>query len=263
MNINILATKLKFPEGPVVTNNGNIYFVELLGGTITEYKRDSKSLTRFNVGGAPNGMMVKDDFTVLFCDSKQNAIRSLNLKTNKTTTLADSFNGNPLSAPNDIIQDSDGNILFTCPGGSQNEPIGYMCALNSNHNISLIADGMYFPNGLLLINDEKNIIINETWRHRLLIGDWNKQTLKIENIRVFYDIGGSAEPDGLALSKDNLIYAAVFNTSMVWVFNTDGTLHKQIQLPGKCPTNLCFDTVGDLGLLVTEAEKGLLLSIKK
>ena len=116
------------------------------------------------------------------------------------------------------------------------------------------------PDGL--INDEKNIIINETWRHRLLIGDWNKKTLKIENIRPFYNIGGVAEPDGLALSKDNLIYAAVFNTSMVWVFDTDGNLQKQIKLPAKCPTKLCFDTVGDLGLLVTEAEKGLLLAIK-
>ncbi len=262
MPITTLASKLKFPEGPVITHKGNIYFVELLGGTITEYKRDTKKLIRFNVGGAPNGMMVQDDDTLLFCDSKNNAIRSLDLKTSQTKTLAESIDGVPFRAPNDIIQDKDGNILFTCPGGSQKEPIGYMCALNSKHEVSLIADGLYFPNGLLLINDEKNIIINETWRHRLLIGDWNKKTLKIENIRPFYNIGGVAEPDGLALSKDNLIYAAVFNTSMVWVFDTDGNLQKQIKLPAKCPTNLCFDTVGDLGLLVTEAEKGLLLAIK-
>ncbi len=261
MNISVLTDGLKFPEGPVVTPKGNIYFVELLGGCITEYKRDTHSITRFDVGGAPNGLMVKDDETLLFCDSKENAIRSLNVKTGKTKTVADSVNGEPLHAPNDLTQDDEGNVLFSCPGGSQNEPIGYMCAIDKNNMVSVIAKDMYFPNGLLLINDEKNIIINETWQHRLLIGDWNKKTLKIENVRPFYTIGGVAEPDGLTLSKDGLIYAAVFNTGKVWVFDKSGTLKNQIELPGNQPTNLCFDTFGELGLLVTETEKGTLLSI--
>ncbi|MDI6452824.1 SMP-30/gluconolactonase/LRE family protein [Peloplasma aerotolerans] len=262
MDVKILAKGLKFPEGPVVTDKGNIYCVELLGGAITEFHRDTKTISRYDVGGAPNGMMVKDDRTLIFCDSKNNAIRSLDVKTGETKTLADQVNGTPLRAPNDLIQDSEGNILFTCPGGSQRQPIGYMCALNKNNEVSIIADNMYFPNGLLLINNEKNIIINETWQHRLLIGDWNKKTLKIENIRTFYTIGGNAEPDGLTLSKDNLIYAAVYGTGMIWVFDTKGTLINQIQLPGNCPTNLYFDHVGDLGLIVTEAEKGSLLSIE-
>ncbi|MCF7927145.1 MAG: SMP-30/gluconolactonase/LRE family protein [Candidatus Izimaplasma sp.] len=262
MKVTILATDLKFPEGPVVTNNGNIYFVELLGGAITQYNRDSQSLSRFNVGGAPNGMMVKDDNTLLFCDSKQHSIRSLDLKTGDTETLVDTINGEPFRAPNDLIQDSDGNILFTCPGGSQKEPIGYICALNKDNEVSIIADKMYFPNGLVLLNNEKQIIINESWQHRLIIGDWNKETLTIEHLKPFYEIGGDAEPDGLALSKDEEIYAAVFNTGKIWHFDKTGTLLDQIKLPGNSPTNLCFDEIGDLGIIVTEAEKGLLLSIK-
>jgi gluconolactonase len=262
MGISILASDLKFPEGPIVTRDGQIFFVELLGGVITEYSRHSKTLNRFNVGGAPNGLMMKNNETLLFCDAKNNAIRSLNLVTGETKTIANQIDGIPLRSPNDLIQDSNGTVLFTCPGGSQKEPIGYLCALNKQLEISVIAEGMFFPNGLLLINDEKNIIINETWQHRILIGDWNKKTTKIENIRTFYHIGGHAEPDGLALSRDNLIYAAVYNTGMIWVFDTDGKLKKQIKIPGNCPTNLCFDFVGDLGLLVTEAEKGMLLSIK-
>lgn len=260
--VTVLAQGLKFPEGPVVTNKGNIYCVELLGGSITEYNRESKTLHRFDVGGAPNGMMVNDDDTLIFCDSKEHSIRELSLKTGYTKTLASKVNGNPLSAPNDLIKDSSGNILFTCPGGSQKEPIGYMCALTPSGEVNIIAKDMYFPNGLLLINNEKQILINETWQHRILIGDWNKQTLTIENIRPFYTIGGTAEPDGLTYSKDDLVYAAVYGTGKIWVFDLKGTLIEQIPLPGNNPTNLYFDHVGDLGLIVTEAEKGLLLSIK-
>lgn len=262
MKVNTLTDGLRFPEGPVVTGEGRIFCVELLGGSIAEYRRDTKTLRRYPVGGAPNGMMVLDDNTLLFCDSKKNAIRALDLRTGKTRTLADSVNGKPLNAPNDLIQDRKGNILFTCPGGSEKAPVGYMCALTPKGEVSLIADGMYFPNGLLLINDETQIIINETWQHRLIIGEWNTKTLTIENIRPFHDIGGDGEPDGLALSSDNRIHAAVFNTGFVFVLDTEGHLKTKIGLPGKRPTNLCFDHVGDLGLLVTETETGTLLSIK-
>jgi gluconolactonase len=54
----------------------------------------------------------------------------------------------------------------------------------------------------------------------------------------------------------------VYGTGIVWVFNLQGDLLNQIKLPGNNPTNLYFDHFGDLGLLVTEAEKGLLLSIR-
>jgi gluconolactonase len=64
------------------------------------------------------------------------------------------------------------------------------------------------------------------------------------------------------LSNDNLIFTAVYNTGKIWVFDIQGNLINQIDLPGNCPTNLCFDNYGDLGLIVTEAEKGLLLSVK-
>jgi gluconolactonase len=64
--------------------------------------------------------------------------------------LADQVDGKPLNAPNDLIQDQDGNILFTCPGGSQKNPIGYMCVLTPKGEVSVIAKDMYFPNGLLI-----------------------------------------------------------------------------------------------------------------
>ena len=131
-----------------------------------------------------------------------------------------------------------------------------------NNEIHKIAQDLFFPNGLLLINDEQDIIINETWRHRLLIGKWDPTNLKINQLKEFYEIGGNAEPDGLTLSHDQKIYAAVYGTGKIWVFDSEGHLIEQIKLPGNNPTNLVFDHVGNLGLIVTEAEKGLLLSIQ-
>ncbi len=259
--MNVLAKDLAFPEGPVIDDLGNVYCVELLGECITKVSSKTNEVTKYHVGGRPNGMMLIDESTLLFCDSGFNSVRSLNVDTGETKTLVAHVNQEPLREPNDLIMDSDGNLLFTCPGGSVEESIGYMCCLDSEGQVHVIAKDMYFPNGLLLINNEEKIIINETWQHRLLIGDWNKDTKRIENIELFYDIGGVAEPDGLALSDDNLIYASVYATGMVWVFDLNGNLVKQIKLPGNNPTNLYFDPNNPKRLVVTETEKGELLEI--
>lgn len=120
---------------------------------------------------------------------------------------------------------------------------------------------MYFPNGLTLLKDSKEIIIAESYAHRLVKGEWNTDTVRIENLHEFYMIGGIAEPDGLIIGPDSNIYASIYATGKVWVFDTNGVILDQIKLPRNNPTNLVFDPFSELGLIVTEAERGELLSI--
>lgn len=192
----MITDNLKFPEGPVFLDSGDIALVELRGESITHIKRKTFEKTRYHVGGMPNGMVVKDENTLYFCDAGK-----------------------------------------------------------------VIAQNMYFPNGLTLLNKSNEIIIAESNTHRLVKGIWNPDAKTIENLQEFFPIGGIAEPDGLAIALDGNIYVAVFAAGKVWVFSTEGTLLEQINLPGYKPTNLIFDPFGELGLIVTEAERGELLSV--
>jgi hypothetical protein len=43
--------------------------------------------------------------------------------------------------------------------------------------------------------------------------------------------------------------------------SADGKVKEQIIMEGRCPTNCAFDPTGNLGLVITEAEKGQILSV--
>ena len=54
----------------------------------------------------------------------------------------------------------------------------------------------------------------------------------------------------------------LYVTQKIKEVNNEGTVIMEITLPGANPTNCAFDFQGELRLIVTEAERGELLSIR-
>lgn len=172
-----------------------------------------------------------------------------------------SFEGAPLAKPNDLAFDSAGNLIFTCPGNSVSEPEGYVCCLRPDRKVRSVADGLYFPNGLLFADGDSRLIVAETHRQRLWSGTWEPGTCRWSAPQPWADLEYSVGPDGMALAEDGRVVAAHFGQGRLVVVAPDGSTVAEVRLPGNRPTNCAFDPTGRLGLVVTEAEKGLLLSI--
>lgn len=64
----------------------------------------------------------------------------------------------------------------------------------------------------------------------------------------------------MALDQNGNIFTAVYGSGQIKIVAPNGELINAIDLPGMNPTNCAFDPTGKLGLVVTESEKGLLLS---
>ena len=121
---------------------------------------------------------------------------------------------------------------------------------------------MYFPNGLGFAEGDRVLVIVETYRQRLWRGDWDAEAMQWTNARPWANIpGGVNGPDGVALGEDGLLYVASYGTGCVKAVNVEGEIVRELLLPGRNPTNVAFDPSGRLGLVVTEAEKGMLLSL--
>lgn len=256
--INVIAEGLSFPEGPAFDSQSGLWLVELKGEALVHFA-DGK-LERISCGGAPNGMVVDHRGRIWFCDSGSMAVRVYDPAADAFETVIDSVEGRPLDKPNDLTFDARGNLLFTCPGDSRTEPTGYVCCWHPSRGCRIIADAMFFPNGLALLNAE-TLVVAETYRQRIWIGDWDSELREWREPRILAEVGGPTGPDGMAVGADGLIYLAVFGTGTVKAVDRRGVIQAIYRLPGKNPTNLAFDPAGRLGLVVTEAEAGQCLSL--
>ena len=261
MDYNIIISGLKFPEGPVFDFEGNLWFVEIKGGNLSRW--DGKNLNRFDVDGIPNGAMTDKEGNIWFCDSGRGEIRTFNAKNQKLKTICNrTTDGNRLKRPNDLIFDTEGNLLFSDHADGREKPVSIICVLPRGKNeAKIISKGKYFTNGLAFRTDGKTLIFSETYRQQLWIGTWNSEKLEISNEQHFVKAGnGPWGPDGIAFDEKENLYVAIFNECIINIYNKNGELTGHLDCPGSRPTSCAFDPSGKLGLVVTEAEKGQIIS---
>ena len=251
----VILDHINFPEGPCFDKNGNVWLVEKEAGNLIIV--ENGIATRFEVDGAPNGIAIDSNNLVWFCDSKQNSIRTFDLTTKTTNTIVDQIEGKPLKMPNDLTFNKQGDLLFTCPGDNLDDNTGYICHLKTDKTLSIIYKGMFYPNGLALNKEQTALFVAETGKHKIWKFDWDGT--KLANKILFAETGGPIGPDGIAFDEDGDLYVAVYGSGMVKSWDKNGVLKNQIDAIGKNPTNCAIDPSGKFGLVITEAEKGLLI----
>lgn len=257
-----LAEGLQFPEGPAFATDGGLWAVEMKAGALIRLKNGEVS--RFDVGGIPNGIAIDEKDNIIFCDSGQQSIRSFSPHTGQLFTIATHVIKERLSKPNDLVFDKIGNLVFTCPGDSRQEPTGYACVLMKNGVIKKITNQKYFPNGLAFTGDGQYLVIAETYKHRLWKGKWNATTGEWTNEKIWCETGGPVGPggpDGMAFDRDGHLFVAVYGTGKLKIINPEGEIIDELLLPGQNPTNCAFDPAFEKRLIVTEAEQGAILCV--
>ena len=263
--IRVLTEGLRFPEGPAFDVHGNLWCVEQEGEGLFCRHIDGTT-RRLHTGGRPNALVCEQG-DLWFCDSGQNAVRRLNITTETIETVISHISGQPLNMPNDLVFDNNQNLIVTCPGPPDVGQQGYVIAFSPNGSIDVIADGLLYPNGVAFYPDQQTLLIAETHQQRIWGGYWDADALSWEAIHVWADVIDAPPgtpipgPDGITTGPNGHLYVAVFGAGIIRVFSRDGVFVRDIKLPGQNPSNCVYDPTGKLGLIVTETEKGQLLSI--
>lgn len=257
--IDVIAEGLAFPEGPAFDPQNRLWWTELGNGDLVIL--DDGKQRRFPSGGSPNGLAFDLHGRAYVADSKQMAIRRFTFFTQQWETLLDSLDGKPLQNPNDLCFDGLGNLLFSCPNYASAEKTGYVAVLRPDGTAHRVGAGYNQPNGLDLVSGGKALVLADTLQKKLFKGVWVAESATWLDSQEFADVGGAVGPDGMYPGGDGLIYQAVYGDGVVRVIDARGTITREIRLPGKNPTNLAVDPTGKLGLVVSEAETGRILSL--
>ena len=257
--VTVLASGLAFPEGPAFAPDGSLWCVEARGGALVHF--GAPGMTKHDSNGLPCGLAFDATGRAWFCDAKQHAVRWFDPARDAWETAATHVNGAPLNAPNDLAFDAIGNLVFSCPGDSRFEATGSVCVLTQRGEVRTLHDALHFPNGIVFSADNHTLYVAETYGRRVWKGAWDAAAATWHDAAPWADLGGEPGPDGMALGADGLLYVAALRAGCVKAVDANGTVVAHYPVPGPRPTNVAFDPSGTLGMIVTEAEHGTVLSV--
>jgi gluconolactonase len=287
-DIKILARDLGFPEGPVWMSDGSVVLGEISGRKVTRVARDGSKSEIGKAGGGPNGVATGPDGALYVCnnggavyetnpsflstgpgpDYKGGSIQHIDPKTGETRVLYSECNGHKLSAPNDIVFDSEGGFYFTDLGkryANQRDHGGLYYALPDGSQVVELAYPMLTPNGVGLSPDERTVYVADTESSRLFAFDTVEPgKIKHEPFPAPYGgrcvcgLPGFQRFDSLAVEASGNICVATLIAGCITVIAPSGQVVRQVKMPDVYPTNICFGGPGLRTAYITLSAAGQL-----
>ena len=249
--VSLFATGFKFPEGPAFDRNGNLFVVDVETGDISKISPEGRVKTFLNTGGSPNGAKFHANGDLYVADRKKGIIAIS--PDGEIRVIVDHYQGKKFNGPNDLIFDSKGNLYFTDPHGSSAEnPFGCVYRVLSGGEMTCLASGLAFPNGLVLSRDERYLFVANTRKNRVLRYVLDPPVRSY----IFSQLSGGWGPDGMAFDVAGNLYVAHYGGGDVLIVNPKGDIIERVPIGGLHPTNVAFSGPDGKTLYVTEVETG-------
>jgi gluconolactonase len=268
----VVATGLRFPEGPVWMPDGSIVLVEIEARRLTRIAADGSKTVVAEMGGGPNGAAMGPDGRIYVCnnggfdwtedpvhglrpigqarDYSGGRIERVDLATGRIETLYTHCNGVPLRGPNDLVFDAHGGFYFTDLGKTRSRELdrgGVYYAKADGSHIEEVAFPTIYANGCGLSPDGSTLYFVETESARL----WAMDILapgKVRRLpwpsphgaRLVAGAGGYQRFDSMAVDSAGNICVATLINGGITIISPDGSSLRHIPLPDLYTTNICF-----------------------
>ncbi len=252
----VLAQLGSFTEAPVFDDAGNLFVSH--GGAVSKIAPDG-TVSQWVQAEHANGHKILPSGEHLLCAGP--VVLRLNANGQVLGEAASDCGGHPIRLTNDLTLDRRGGFYFTDPGdfsaGALEDELGKVCYVDADGVSHLVADGLGFPNGVVLRADGTTLLIGEMMRNRILALPLTSPG-KAGAPSVFADLppgeGTLITPDGMALDEDGNLYAAHFGTGYIRVFDPEGTLVRSLPAGMGSPSNLVFGGEDRDQLFITGSE---------
>jgi gluconolactonase len=230
-------------EGVVFDHAGNMYISE--GKVIHRITPDYKGSVWAETG-EPNGHKILADGSHLVCDASHHAVLHLDHNGKMLQPASKECDGKLLRGPNDLTLDPKGGFYFTDPGDSgKDNPIGTIHYVDPKGKTHLVAQGLAYPNGIVLRPGGKQLLVGESQKNRILAYDVLSPG-KVGPMTVFADLPNKQgeqidnQPDGMCLDADGNLFVAHYGMRQVQVLSPEGKLLRRYPGGNLTTSNVAF-----------------------
>lgn len=257
-----IADGLAFPEGPTWDRKQGLFVVNVYNNRLEHFQLNTagaviqRSLYA-ELPGKGNGTTLHPNGILYVADYERKAI--LKVPTRHTVeVVVERFHGQPLRGPNDLCFDRRGNLFFTDPRDSWDQPIGAVYRLGHDGTLERFGEGLHFPNGIAIDPQERYVYVAETRRHRIVRWALKNGQVVSKSLEVFATLPPTgAGPDGMRFDSKGSLWVAHYGRGVVKL-DPSGKEVALYTLPGKGVTNLEFGGTQRQWLFVTETETNAL-----
>lgn len=289
----LVATGLRFPEGPIAMPDGSIIVVEIDGSALTRVLKNGSHEQISALEGGPNGAALGPDGWIYVCNSggwiyeeyapglkrtigqseTPGWIERVHIETGVVERLYDRSGDQLLQSPNDLVFDSHGGFWFTDHGkriGDTTRTRGVYYGAADGSYLELVIPGLITANGIGLSPDEKTLYVSETttrsvWAFEVVApGQINPTSWPpaANGGRLVVGLPGYNRLDSMAIdSAGNICVASIINGG-IWEISADGESQRHLPFPDHFTTNICFGGDDLCDAFVTLSASGRLVKIR-
>jgi sugar lactone lactonase YvrE len=215
MKPTILVNNLKFPESPR-WHEDNLWFCDYATNKVMKVDLGGKVQTVLERDDLPTAIDFTPDGQLLVVSSDQRKL--LSLENNGLTEVADM--STLVEYPcGDMVVDKQGGAYIgnlghdfgTAQFGSK---LGLMLLVSPNGEVRIVAEGLDFPNGVVITPDGKTLIVSESYGACLTAFDIESDgSLSHRRAWAQFDTSltfeqGRFTPDGICLDADGVVWVA-------------------------------------------------------
>ena len=256
VRIKQIATGFHFTEGPIWFREGNfLLFSDIPANQILHLTMDGKVRVFRQPSGNSNGLTRDRQGRLIACEhSNRRVTRTEN--NGSLTVLVDSFQGNRLNSPNDVVVKRDGSIYFTDPPygiqpTQQEQPIQGVYRLSPDgRDLKVVAHDFDRPNGLAFSQDERKLYVADSSSRRHIRVFDVRADGTLGTGQLFYDmnIDEPGVPDGMKVDERGYLFCT--GPGGIWVFDPGGRHLGSVLIP-ELPANCAWGDKDFRSLYVT------------
>ncbi len=224
-----LLDDLGFPEGPR-WHDGRLWFSDFHDQRVRAVTPEGGVETVLQLDDAPSGLGWTPTGELLVVSMQRRALLRVAAAAPQVVAELSTWVAGPT---NDMVVDSTGaayvgNFGFDLLGGAAPEPTALL-RVAPDGEVRVVAQDVLFPNGMVLTDGGRTLVVAETYGGRLTAFDVTADG-SLSGRRVFAEMPEGVFPDGICLDAEGQVWVATARTPEVLRVREGGDVTARVQV---------------------------------